>query len=59
MTDSTSEITFEGIGQDDPKKRKPNISKANTILSWEPKISLNEGLKNTIEYFEAELHNQK
>ena len=59
MTDSTSEITFEGIGQDDPKKRKPNISKANTILSWEPKISLNKGLKNTIEYFEAELHNQK
>jgi len=58
MTDSTSEITFEGIGQDDPKKRKPNISKAQMILSWKPKISLNEGLKNTIEYFEAELDNQ-
>ncbi len=59
MTDSTSEITFEDIGQDDPKKRKPDISKANKILSWEPKISLNEGLKKTIEYFETELHNQK
>jgi len=59
MTDSTSEITFEGIGQDDPKKRKPDISKANKILTWEPKISLNEGLKKTIEYFETELHNQK
>jgi len=59
MTNSTSEITFEGIGEDDPKKRKPDISKATKILTWEPKVSLNEGLKKTIEYFETELHNQK
>gem|GEM_PF-5369224 len=59
MTNSTSEITFEEIGEDDPKKRKPNIEKAHKLLSWKPKIVLKDGLQKTIEYFETELQNQK
>jgi len=51
MTDTKSEIIYEAIGQDDPKKRKPDISKAKSFLSWEPKVSLSDGLTKTIEYF--------
>ena len=39
------------IGLDDPKKRRPDITKAKKILKWEPKISLVEGLEKTIDYF--------
>ncbi len=42
--------------EDDPKKRKPDITKAKKLLSWEPTISLEEGLKYTIEYFKKELN---
>ncbi|PIZ66821.1 NAD-dependent dehydratase [Candidatus Roizmanbacteria bacterium CG_4_9_14_0_2_um_filter_39_13] len=58
MTDSTSEISFEGIGEDDPKKRKPDISKAQKVLKWEPKVPLDQGLQKTINYFESELNKQ-
>jgi dTDP-glucose 4,6-dehydratase len=44
-------IVFEPLPQDDPKQRCPDISKARRILQWEPKISLEEGLQNTLEYF--------
>jgi nucleoside-diphosphate-sugar epimerase len=37
--------------QDDPKQRKPDITKARKILKWEPKVKLADGLVNTIEYF--------
>jgi len=51
LTDSKSKITYNNLPKDDPKRRNPDISLAKKILNWEPKIGLEEGLKNTIEYF--------
>lgn len=51
MTGSISKITFKALPVDDPKQRRPDITKARTILKWEPKVSLEQGLKETIEYF--------
>lgn len=51
LTKSKSEIIHEPIGADDPKKRKPDISKAKRLLGWEPMIPLSDGLHKTIEYF--------
>ena len=51
LTKSTSEIVFsEELPQDDPIKRKPDIEKAKSILSWEPKVALVDGLSRTIQY---------
>jgi dTDP-glucose 4,6-dehydratase len=55
ITDSNSEITFieptdERI-QDDPKVRCPNISKARRVLNWEPKVTIDQGLSNTVDFF--------
>lgn len=51
MVQSESEITFQKNEVDDPKKRKPDITKANNMLNWEPKVTLEEGLTKTIAYF--------
>lgn len=51
LTQTKSEIVYEQLPGDDPKKRKPDITKAKNLLHWEPKISLEEGLQRTIEYF--------
>jgi dTDP-glucose 4,6-dehydratase len=51
MTGSESEIVFKELPVDDPKVRKPDITKAKTILKWEPKVDVNEGLKRTIDWF--------
>lgn len=48
---SKSEIIFEKLPDDDPRRRCPDISKAKNYLEWQPKISLDEGLKRTIDYF--------
>lgn len=45
------QIVFEELPEDDPLKRKPDITKAKTLLGWEPKVSLEEGLTKTIAYF--------
>jgi len=55
LINSKSSIIFKSLPQDDPKQRKPNITKIKTTLQWEPKISLNEGLKKTINWFEKKL----
>ncbi len=55
MTNSASEIVFQQIGQDDPKKRKPDISKAKALLQWNPEVPLEDGLVKTIEYFRNKL----
>jgi len=51
VTGSKSRIKFEPLPQDDPKQRKPDITKAKTKLGWEPKIDLENGLKLSLEYF--------
>jgi len=53
MTGSGSEIVFEPLPQDDPKRRRPDISKAKRVLGWEPIVPLEEGLKPTIAYFQS------
>ncbi len=51
LAGSSSSLTNRDLPVDDPKVRKPDISKARTILKWEPKVSLEDGLKETIDYF--------
>ncbi len=51
LTGTSSEIVNEPRPVDDPEKRKPDIEKAKKLLKWEPKVSLEDGLKKTIEYF--------
>ena len=50
---SDSRITFEDLPVDDPKVRRPDISRAKDVLGWEPVVGLEEGLKETIRYFEG------
>jgi dTDP-glucose 4,6-dehydratase len=51
MTGSKSRIVYRPLPEDDPKIRQPDITRARTILGWEPKVSLEEGLTKTLEYF--------
>ena len=51
IPESSSEIIFTPAPSDDPLRRKPDISLARNALGWEPKIALNDGLLNTIDYF--------
>ena len=51
LVGSKNEIIFKNLPLDDPKRRRPDISKAKELLDWEPIIGLDEGLKRTIEYF--------
>jgi dTDP-glucose 4,6-dehydratase len=56
LTNSSSEIVFEPLPtSDDPKQRKPDITKAEKLLGWEPKVSLEDGLERTIAYFKTSL----
>ena len=52
---SKAEITFEGLPIDDPKKRCPDIGKAKKILNWNPEVSLDEGLNDTIVWFKSQI----
>jgi len=51
ITGSASHIRYEKLPQDDPKQRRPDISKARTLLGWEPKVTLEEGLQTSLDYF--------
>ncbi len=53
LTRSKSKIIFQSLPQDDPKQRKPDISLAKRALGWEPKVRLQDGLKETISYFKT------
>jgi dTDP-glucose 4,6-dehydratase len=55
VTGSKSELRFEALPEDDPTRRKPDISKAKRVLDWEPKISLREGLKLSLEFFRSKI----
>ncbi len=53
LTESKSELVFEPLPEDDPRQRQPDISQAKRVLGWEPRTSLEQGLRKTIEYFRA------
>jgi nucleoside-diphosphate-sugar epimerase len=51
MTGSKSQVVFKPLPIDDPQVRQPDITRARTLLGWEPKVALEEGLTSTIDYF--------
>jgi dTDP-glucose 4,6-dehydratase len=51
MTGSTSQVVYKPLPEDDPKVRKPDITRARTLLGWEPTVTLEQGLEKTIDYF--------
>jgi dTDP-glucose 4,6-dehydratase len=51
LTGSSSRLTFHPLPVDDPKVRQPDITRARTLLGWEPRVGLEQGLAATIEYF--------
>ena len=53
LTGSKSEIVHKPLPQDDPTRRRPDITKARTLLGWEPKIKLREGLERSLAYFQS------
>jgi dTDP-glucose 4,6-dehydratase len=55
MTGSTSKIVYRPLPTDDPKQRRPDITRARTLLGWEPTVQLEEGLVKTIEYFRTKV----
>jgi len=55
ITNSSSEIVFKPLPIDDPKIRRPDITKARRVLDWEPKVKLDEGITRTIEYFRGKV----
>jgi dTDP-glucose 4,6-dehydratase len=55
MTGSKSQIVYKPLPVDDPKVRRPDITRARTLLGWEPKVPLREGLTKTIEYFRTKV----
>jgi dTDP-glucose 4,6-dehydratase len=58
LTGSKSEIAYRPLPQDDPQVRQPDITKAKKLLNWEPRVDLDDGLKQTIDYFRARLKGQ-
>ena len=59
LTKSSSQIVFKPLPQDDPVKRKPDITVARTVLGWEPAIPLEQGLPKTIDYFDDLLRSEE
>ncbi|HLV92864.1 MAG TPA: hypothetical protein VKX34_07055, partial [Aequorivita sp.] len=53
LTGTDQKIIFKPLPKDDPLQREPDISKAKEILDWEPKVSRQEGMKKTYEYFKS------
>jgi UDP-glucuronate decarboxylase len=59
LTGSSSKIVFHPLPQDDPKQRRPDIGLAQSLLAWQPKVQLRDGLKKTIAYFDKLLREDK
>ena len=55
MTGSTSKLVYKPLPEDDPKVRQPDITRARTLLGWEPKVQLEEGLMKTLDYSDEDL----
>lgn len=58
LTGTSSKISFKELPEDDPKIRQPDISKARTLLGWQPKINRKEGLSKTLDYFRSAIEGQ-
>ncbi len=58
LTGSTSRIVFRPLPQDDPAQRRPDIARAERLLSWQPRVPLAEGLAKTVAYFREVLFSQ-
>jgi dTDP-glucose 4,6-dehydratase len=56
LSGSRSEIVFQPLPEDDPKVRQPDITRARSLLEWEPRIDIDEGLRRTIDWFRQKLH---
>ena len=59
MTGSRSRVIHMSLPQDDPRQRRPDVSKAQKLLSWQPRMPLKEGLNHTIRYFETLLSDNR
>ena len=59
VTGSKSKIVFKPLPEDDPKVRQPDITLARSLLGWEPRVSLEEGLRATLDYFRTSINAQK
>ena len=55
ITGTTSEIEYRPLPVDDPKVRQPDISRARTVLQWEPRVDFEDGIRKTIDYFKTRL----
>jgi dTDP-glucose 4,6-dehydratase len=55
VTGSKSELRFEPLPQDDPARRRPDITKARALLGWEPRVKLKEGLRRSLEFFKGKV----
>ena len=55
MTGSRSQLVYRPLPEDDPKQRQPDITRARTLLGWEPKVALEEGLTKTLAYFRGKV----
>jgi dTDP-glucose 4,6-dehydratase len=53
VTESKSELRFDALPEDDPTRRRPDITKARTLLGWEPKVTLREGLVKSLDFFKS------
>jgi dTDP-glucose 4,6-dehydratase len=59
LSGSRSEIVFRPLPEDDPKVRQPDITRAKTLLGWEPRVDTDEGLKRTLEWFRMQIDRER
>jgi dTDP-glucose 4,6-dehydratase len=59
LSGSQSKVAFKPLPQDDPKVRKPDITRARQLLGWEPKVNRHDGLKRTLAYFQRQVSEQR
>ena len=55
ITGTTAKIEFHPLPEDDPKVRQPDITRAKTVLGWEPRVEFDEGIRKTIDYFRTRI----